>query len=147
MVKLLLARDDVDKSPVDNHGNTPLLLAGGMGERVVIDILLEMPNANVWHRNHGNNTALALAAQFGHEQVVKRLLEPALEVTADIVRDAMDSTQSAAQALRKLPIPTSPYPFMRARLERRVEKMGLGMARTLKLLTQYLNSMKNSMKN
>ncbi|RHZ47795.1 ankyrin repeat domain-containing protein [Aspergillus thermomutatus] len=105
MVKLLLLRDDVDLFPADEDGNTPLLLAAEAGEKMIVNMLLGVADTDVWHRNHMNRTALALAAESGHIEVVRRLLDPSLEVTRDIIRDALENTKEALVVIRKKSTP------------------------------------------
>ena len=47
VVKLFLARDDVDISSKDSHGGTPLLLAAKNGHEAVVKLLLARDDVNV----------------------------------------------------------------------------------------------------
>lgn len=94
LVKTLLARNDVARDPEDNKGNTPLLLAAWLGNLPLLEIFLNIPWINIWHRNHKRETALALAAQEGHTDVVKRLLDPSLGATGYVLEDAVTAVNS-----------------------------------------------------
>lgn len=78
MVKTLLARYDVQRDPDDSEGNTPLLLSAWLGNLPLLEIFLDIPWITRWHKNNNGKTTLALAAQEGHVEVVKRLLDPRL---------------------------------------------------------------------
>jgi ankyrin repeat protein len=65
LVQLLLSRDDVEKSPLDESGNTPLLLAAQRDHASTVDLLLSQPDTHVGHANQQRKTALTLAVEFG----------------------------------------------------------------------------------
>jgi ankyrin repeat protein len=89
LVKTLLARNDVEREPVDIDGHTPLVLAAWLGNLSLLEIFLGIPWCSIWHRNGNGKTALALAAEEGHVEVVKRLLDPRLGATGYILDDAV----------------------------------------------------------
>ncbi|KAI9795169.1 MAG: hypothetical protein M1816_000191 [Peltula sp. TS41687] len=75
VVKLLLARNDVEADSVDNVGNTPFSLAAGKGHEAVVKLLLERKDVKTDRTNKRNGkTPLMHAAEGGHEAIVKLLL-------------------------------------------------------------------------
>ncbi|KAL2867390.1 ankyrin repeat domain-containing protein [Aspergillus lucknowensis] len=87
--RMILAHKDVDLRPSKSSGNTPLHHVVVNGRRDAVDMLLEMPGLDVWHKNLYDETALSLAAQLGHHSIIDALLDPELGVTEDTVRHAM----------------------------------------------------------
>jgi len=75
VVRLLVARDDVDANLSDHFGTTPLLLAAREGHYAVVRLLLERddidPNSTVYR----GLTPLRWAVINGHYEVVRRILE------------------------------------------------------------------------
>ena len=71
MVKILLAREEVNPESLDNDGDTPLACAAIGGREGVIKILLEREGVNPDWPNNTGRTPLASAAANGHEGVVK----------------------------------------------------------------------------
>ncbi len=74
MVKLLLAKDDVDSNSKDYIGQTPLSWAGSSGHEAVVKLLLAKDDVDPNSKNNIGQTPLSLAASKGHEAVVKLLL-------------------------------------------------------------------------
>jgi len=75
VVKILLARDDVNPYKPDNDGRTPLWRAAFNGHERVVKILLERDDVNPDKPDNDGKTPLWWAAYNGHEGVVKVLLE------------------------------------------------------------------------
>jgi ankyrin repeat protein len=73
-VQLFLSRDNLEKSPLDESGDTPLLLAAQKGHASIVDFLMSQPDTHVRHANHEGKTAFTLAVEFGNPQFVRRLL-------------------------------------------------------------------------
>jgi ankyrin repeat protein len=63
----------------DKEGKTPLLLAAETGRCKAVDFLLKL-GSNSLAKDHGGNTALALAIENSNDDVVKRLLDARVEV-------------------------------------------------------------------
>ncbi|KAH1903478.1 hypothetical protein KXW02_006842 [Aspergillus fumigatus] len=103
LVKLLLQRHDVDVFPQDRFGDTPLLLAAKEGEIHIVNMLSKVPGTDTWHRNNWDKTALGLAGESGHTEVMRRLLDPDLKATREIICDAMENTKEALDAIRRTP--------------------------------------------
>ena len=74
VVKILLARDDIDSDIRGVGGRTPLGCAASHGHEGVVKILLERNDVNPQSRAIFGETPLYLAAKEGHEGVVKILL-------------------------------------------------------------------------
>ncbi|KAL4884471.1 hypothetical protein BJY04DRAFT_182579 [Aspergillus karnatakaensis] len=96
LLKLLIARDDVDKVPVDSLGYTPLMNAVACNKPELFDLLLTIPETwtDQWHLDENNHNMLYVAVDAGHVEIVKRILNPALGVTKEMVREvgaALDS--------------------------------------------------------
>jgi len=74
VVKILLAREEVNPDKPDNGGRTPLLHAAWNGHEEVVKILLAREEVNPDKPDNGGRTPLLHAAWNGHEEVVKILL-------------------------------------------------------------------------
>ncbi|KEY81502.1 hypothetical protein ankyrin [Aspergillus fumigatus] len=103
LVKLRLQRHDVDVFPQDRFGDTPSLLAAKEGEIHIVNMLSKVPGTDTWHRNNWDKTALGLAGESGHTEVMRRLLDPDLKATREIICDAMENTKEALDAIRRAP--------------------------------------------
>ena len=78
MYRLLLRLcrgNEVDANTIDEFGRTPLSLAAGMGNEIVVRALLESGKGEVGSKDMYGWTALFWAAYKGSEAVVKLLLE------------------------------------------------------------------------
>ncbi|RDH35948.1 ankyrin repeat-containing domain protein [Aspergillus welwitschiae] len=75
IVKLLLARDDLEFDACDIDHRTPLSFAASAGHVSVIQLLLETSKVSIDSRDVDDLTPLAWAAQNGHEKAVISLLE------------------------------------------------------------------------
>ena len=76
MVKLLLAKDDVDLNSKDTSvGYTPLLWAAKRGHDKVVELLIVKKGVNSEFKDINSRTPLSWAAGKGHKSVVKLLLE------------------------------------------------------------------------
>ncbi|KAJ9646983.1 hypothetical protein H2199_001969 [Coniosporium tulheliwenetii] len=74
VVKLLLARDDVDANLKDSYGRTPLSRAAAGGHEAVVKLLLARDDVDANSKDKEGRTPLLLAAWKGQEAVVKLLL-------------------------------------------------------------------------
>ncbi|KAL8922168.1 MAG: hypothetical protein Q9208_005363 [Pyrenodesmia sp. 3 TL-2023] len=76
IVKLLLARDDIEADSKDNgYGQTPLSRAAENGHELVVKLLLARDDVEADSKdNVSGQTPLSRAAENGHEAVVKLLL-------------------------------------------------------------------------
>lgn len=95
VMKLLLERDDLDKLPIDRLGCTPLLSAAESNSPNAVDLLLTLPETllDIWHKDNEGSTALGHSAAAGNVEIVKRLLDPALGATKQIIQEAIDRTE------------------------------------------------------
>ncbi|OJJ04471.1 hypothetical protein ASPVEDRAFT_43947 [Aspergillus versicolor CBS 583.65] len=95
VMKLLLERDDLDKVPIDRLGCTPLLSAAESNSPNAVDLLLTLPETllDIWHKDNEGSTALERSAAAGNVEIVKRLLDPALGATRQIIQEAIDRTE------------------------------------------------------
>jgi len=75
VVKILLAREEVNPDKPDDYGRTPLLSAAQNGHEGVVEILLGRKEVNPDNRDIDGKTPLLLAAWYGYEGVVKLLLD------------------------------------------------------------------------
>ena len=73
-VRTLLASPNVDVNGIDEHGNTPLILAARFGHDEVVTALL-IAKAEVKTKNNEGKTALMLASEGGHDQTVRALTQ------------------------------------------------------------------------
>ncbi|CZR69985.1 uncharacterized protein PAC_19886 [Phialocephala subalpina] len=73
LVKLLIARDDVDIN-VRASDQTPLLWAAENGHEAVVELLLTKDGVDINSKDNAGRTPLLWAAKNGHEAVVKLLL-------------------------------------------------------------------------
>ncbi|KAI9599362.1 chitin synthase-domain-containing protein [Syncephalis fuscata] len=64
----------------NNEQITPLMIAAYNGHRSVCEILVELAQANVHHRDNSAKTALVLASYEGHASVVQYLIEQGAEL-------------------------------------------------------------------
>lgn len=96
MFKALLAREDVIKYSLDDFGRNPFMNAAAGGAEEIIDIFfqLSLPQTEVWRRDKDNRTALQWAVLNGGDNVVKRLLDPDIGATEEIVRDALRDAET-----------------------------------------------------
>jgi ankyrin repeat protein len=74
VVKLLLAREDVEVNAKDNGGNTALMWACQYGQEGVVKLLLGREEVEVNAKDGGGRTALIWACQHSLEGPVKLLL-------------------------------------------------------------------------
>ena len=75
VVKILLARDDIDVNVIDLSHQTPLLKAASNGHDTVVKLLLAKQNIDLNFQDINIHTPLSLATLNGHDAVVKLLLE------------------------------------------------------------------------
>ncbi|KAL4861233.1 ankyrin repeat-containing domain protein [Aspergillus spectabilis] len=88
IVKLLLARHDLDLLSLDSEGRTPLMIAVSSGRHDIFNLLLERSGAaEIWRKDFGGETILSLAAFSEDEKLLRRLLD--LAPAMDIVHDAI----------------------------------------------------------
>ena len=73
VVKLLLARDDVDVNSRDDNGTTPLLDAAEYGHEAVVKLLI-VRDVEMNSQDQNGRTPLSYAAECGHEAIVKLLV-------------------------------------------------------------------------
>ena len=73
-VRSILASPNVDVNGIDDHGDTPLILAARFGHDEVVTVLL-MAKAEVGTKNNEGKTALMLAAEGGHDETVRVLTQ------------------------------------------------------------------------
>ena len=89
MVKLLLAKLDINVNAVNNAGDTALMwFAGYYGDIDIVNLLLAKPGINVNAVNDDGKTALMLAVVYGHIDTALALLDAGAEVTQEIVNAA-----------------------------------------------------------
>src|SRR5271170_5532218 len=74
VVRLLLARDDVDVDSTDSGGLTPLSWAARCGREAMVKLFLARDDVNIDSKDSGGRTPLSWAAIYGHEAVVKLFL-------------------------------------------------------------------------
>ncbi|KAF5548267.1 ankyrin protein [Fusarium mexicanum] len=75
VVKLLVARDDVELNSIDGlYGATPLSWAAKSGHAAVVKVLLQKKRVLADYANQGSQTPLSFAAENGHREVVRLLL-------------------------------------------------------------------------
>jgi len=74
VVKLLLARNDVDPDKPDNGGRTPLWGASSNGHVGVVRLLLARGDVDPNKSGMGGETPLWRASRNGHNEVVRLLL-------------------------------------------------------------------------
>jgi Ankyrin repeats (3 copies)/Ankyrin repeats (many copies) len=74
VVKLLLARADVEINSKSEYGRTPLSYAAENGHETVIKLLLARADVEINSKNKYGRTPLSYATVNGHEAVVKLLL-------------------------------------------------------------------------
>ena len=74
VVKLLLARNDINLNLTDQRGGTSLSYAAEFGHVGVFKLLLARNDINLNLTDQCGGTSLSYAAEFGHEAVVKLLL-------------------------------------------------------------------------
>jgi ankyrin repeat protein len=94
VVKVLLARDDVDPESKDNYGRTPLSWAAGNGHEAVVKLLLDQGIEINADGGKGAFDPLQAAAYGGHEAVVQLLLDK----DADIRKEGLYGTAFGAAA-------------------------------------------------
>jgi len=76
VVKLLLAREDVNPDRPDDFGRTPISLAAERGHEAVVKLLLERRDVDPDRRDDGwCRTPILWAAENGYVEVVKLFLE------------------------------------------------------------------------
>ncbi|XP_041969924.1 ankyrin repeat and sterile alpha motif domain-containing protein 1B-like isoform X4 [Aricia agestis] len=87
IVRLLLAAYASPNIP-DKKGATPLHLAAWRGDvHIVCMLLAHNPPVDVNQKTHDNETALLIAAQFGHSEVVAELINNGAEVNIRNIKD------------------------------------------------------------
>ena len=74
VVKLLLARNDVEVDSMDGDSCTPLSNAADQGHEEVVKLLLTRNDVEAGLKDNAGRTPLSKAAYGGHEEVVKLLL-------------------------------------------------------------------------
>jgi hypothetical protein len=74
VVRLLLARDDVDVNSKDSSDRTPLLWAARNGHEATVKLFLARDDVDVNSKDSSDRTPLLMAARRGHEEVVKLFL-------------------------------------------------------------------------
>src|ERR1700722_19099525 len=74
VVKLFLARDDVDANSKDSKGRTPLSWAAEQGHEAVVKLFLARDDVDANSKDSKGRTPLSWAAEQGHEAVVKLFL-------------------------------------------------------------------------
>ena len=74
VVKILLAREEVNPGEPDKFGRAPLLHAASNGHEGLVKILLAREDVYPDEPDNGGLTPLSYSAQNGHEEVVKILL-------------------------------------------------------------------------
>ncbi|XP_014555772.1 hypothetical protein COCVIDRAFT_64178, partial [Bipolaris victoriae FI3] len=85
VVRLLLAKDDVDPDMKDSQSNrTPLSWAAEKGHEAIFQLLLDTGNVEIDSKDAFRRTPLSWAAEGGHETIVQLLLskddvDPGLE--------------------------------------------------------------------
>src|ERR1700722_15890143 len=72
VVKLLLARDDVDADSKESDGRTPLSWAAENGHEAVVKLFLPRDDVDADSEGSNGRKPLSWAAEIGHEAVVKR---------------------------------------------------------------------------
>ncbi|TYP93760.1 Ankyrin repeat-containing protein [Fodinibius salinus] len=72
-INILLA-EDMDIDTVDHNGNTPLMVAAGIGNPRILKIILSH-NPNINKQNKNGMTALMIAAKSGQFYIVRKLIE------------------------------------------------------------------------
>jgi len=70
---MLLQRDDVNPNTMNEHGQTPLIIAARKGRKAVVKTLLERVDINSDMRDLAGQTALSQALKAGHDAIVKLL--------------------------------------------------------------------------
>src|SRR5205085_323692 len=85
VVKLLLARDNVEVDSKNNYGQTPLSWAAGQGHEAVVELLLSRSDVEADSKDHRGRTPLWWTAGQGHEAVVELLL-----ARSDVKADSQD---------------------------------------------------------
>ncbi len=74
VVKLLMARDDVEADSKDRSGRTPLSWAAEGGHESIVKLLLAREDVEADSKDDRGQTPLSWAARRGHESIVKLLL-------------------------------------------------------------------------
>ena len=98
MVRLLLARQDVEVNQSNAKGGTALILASRNGHIEVVRLLLAHQGADVNNTTTaGGATALMVAAQFGHAEVVRPLIARPRVDTYQTTADGRSALFSASQ--------------------------------------------------
>lgn len=83
----------------DETGNSPLCLAAKYNKRDNLKILLQY-NAKINHENFSKNTALGLAFQGGHYEIVKMLLNHGAEIPTFLRGDFINILQANTEDLK-----------------------------------------------
>ncbi|RYP13745.1 hypothetical protein DL767_010590 [Monosporascus sp. MG133] len=89
VVKMLLARSDVEPDLGDKDGRTPLSWAAECGHDGIVKLLTSLRKVDPDSTDYHGRTPLSWAAKNGHEAVVKRLLDTGANLEA---RDEADCT-------------------------------------------------------
>eukprot|EP00051_Salpingoeca_urceolata_P004753 m.67420 g.67420 ORF g.67420 m.67420 type:complete len:351 (+) comp13829_c0_seq2:319-1371(+) len=93
-----LASTEHDIDGLDMHGNTPLLLAIGLGRAEAAAVLMEH-GADTGKKNSDRWPPLAEAVSFGHRPTVKAVLAAHVEQMRKMVKDKTTKVLRAVQAL------------------------------------------------
>jgi ankyrin repeat protein len=76
IVQTLLTRDDIDvNKPRTADGITPLYMASIHGKVEVVRLLLSQPNIDINKLSTRGDSALGMATQYNHTEVVQLLTE------------------------------------------------------------------------
>ena len=75
MVKLLIARKDVDVNACNDEGRTPLSRAAEMGNSAVVELLLTRKDIRADAKDLEHETPLFYAVFYGYEEIVRQLLK------------------------------------------------------------------------
>jgi ankyrin repeat protein len=101
MMQVLLARDDVDRDPVDGDGNTLMHLALLSGKQSMVDFLLATRGTDFLRtRNRERQTPLALAVELEYWDIVRSMLN----IVGGSARDSLilDAVASGKETLKLL---------------------------------------------
>ncbi|KAL2820436.1 ankyrin repeat-containing domain protein [Aspergillus granulosus] len=104
LAKLLLTCHDVDLLSVNSHGSTPLMTTISACQHEIFELLLErLATTNIWQKDLDGETALSLAAYNEDEKLVRRLLDPALGISKEIVSETIHSIDIYLFGPKRLP--------------------------------------------
>jgi len=74
LVKLLLAKENINVNQADNSGKTPLIIACKAGDLIIVELLLAKENINVNQADNSDNTPLLDAVHSENLKLVELLL-------------------------------------------------------------------------